>query len=106
MKKQWRCHLNVHAIWDLWKQKKQLWCFDGSHCLWIDVLCHGIWQKQELAMYQNRITLFQKDRQFYNYEDAVQMRQRNEEMKEPFSYVIWEQKYTPVGKSGSGRTSR
>ena len=30
-----------------------------------------------------------KDRQFYTYEDAVQMRQRNEEIKEPFSYVIW-----------------
>lgn len=49
----------------------------------------GIRQKQELSMYQNRITLFQKDRQFYTYEDAVQMRQRNEEIKEPFSYVIW-----------------
>lgn len=24
MKKQWRCHLNVHAIWRLWKQKKAI----------------------------------------------------------------------------------
>ena len=49
----------------------------------------GIRQKQELAMYQNRVTLFQRDRQFYTYEDAVQMRQRNNETKEPLSYVIW-----------------
>lgn len=90
MKKQWRCHLNVHAIWGLWKQKKAI-----VVVLIVLIACGltfyamGIRQKQELSMYQNRITLFQKDRQFYTYEDAVQMRQRNEEIKEPFSYVIW-----------------
>lgn len=40
-------------------------------------------------MYQSRVTLFQRDRQFYTYEDAKQMRQRNEEAEEPLSYAIW-----------------
>ena len=67
----------------------------------------GIRQKQELAMYQNRITLFQKDRQFYTYEDAVQMRQRNEEIKEPFSYVIWGTEGTHLLENQNlGRSSR
>ena len=87
MKKQWRCHLNVHAIWGLWKQKKAI-----VVVLIVLIACGltfyamGIRQKQELSMYQNRITLFQKDRQFYTYEDAVQMRQRNEELK---GYIWW-----------------
>lgn len=108
MKKQWRCHLNVHAIWDLWKQKKAI-----VVVLMVLIACGltfyamGIWQKQELAMYQNRITLFQKDRQFYNYEDVVQMRQRNEEIKEPFSYVIWGTEGTHLLENQDlGRTSR
>ena len=108
MKKQWRCHLNVHAIWDLWKQKKAI-----VVVVMVLIACGltfyamGIWQKQELAMYQNRITLFQKDRQFYNYEDVVQMRQRNEEIKEPFSYVIWGTEGTHLLENQDlGRTSR
>ena len=55
------------------------------------LICYtaAVRQKQELLLYQSRVTLFQRDRQFYTYEDAKQMRQRNEEAEEPLSYAIW-----------------
>lgn len=54
------------------------WCYDL-----------GIVQKQELKMYDNWITLIRTDGNAYSCSEAEQMRLRNQESEEPFSYVLW-----------------
>lgn len=49
----------------------------------------GIVQKQELKMYDNRITLIRTDGNAYSYPEAEQMRLSNQEADTPFSYVLW-----------------
>lgn len=49
----------------------------------------GIAQKQELHMYDNRVTLVRGDGKAYSYLEAEQMRLRNQEAENPFSYVLW-----------------
>lgn len=90
MKKRGKHRLDVSTLWNAWEQKKTV-----SVIMTLLIVCGlvfyamGMRQKQELTMYQNRVTLFQRERQFYTYEDAEQMQQRNDEAEEPLSYAVW-----------------
>ncbi|MFR5701785.1 MAG: hypothetical protein ACLUD0_07880 [Eubacterium ramulus] len=47
--------------------------FDCSHCLRIDILCHGDTTETGIIHVSEPDYAVSKDRQFYTYEDAVQM---------------------------------
>jgi len=90
MNKRWNHFVKDRVLQNTWKKKKAVSVL-MVFLIACGLICYtaAVQQKQELLLYQSQVTLFQRDRQFYTYEDAVQMRQRNEEIKEPFSYVIW-----------------
>ena len=49
----------------------------------------GIVQRQELKIYDNRVTLIRTDGNAYSCPEAEQMRLRNQEAEVPFSYALW-----------------
>lgn len=49
----------------------------------------GMVQKQELKIYDDRITLIRTDGNACSYSEAEQMRVCNQEAEVPFSYVLW-----------------
>ena len=49
----------------------------------------GVVQKQELSVYDNRITLIRRDGKACSYLDAEQMRLRSQDAEEPFAYALW-----------------
>ena len=49
----------------------------------------GMTRQRELERYDNRITLIRSDGNAYSCMEAEQMRIRNQEAEDPFSYVLW-----------------
>ena len=90
MNKRWNHFVKDRVLQNTWKKKKAVSVL-MVFLIACGLICYtaAVQQKQELLLYQSRVTLFQRDRQFYTYEDAKQMRQRNEEAEEPLSYAIW-----------------
>lgn len=90
MNKRWNHFVKDRVLQNTWKKKKAVSVL-MVFLIACGLICYtaAVQQKQELLLYQSQVTLFQRDRQFYTYEDAKQMRQRNEEAEEPLSYAIW-----------------
>ena len=90
MNKRWNHFVKDRVLQNTWKKKKAVSVL-MVFLIACGLICYtaAVQQKQELLLYQSQVTLFQRERQFYTYEDAKQMRQRNEEAEEPHSYAIW-----------------
>lgn len=90
MNKRWNHFVKDRVLQNTWKKKKAVSVL-MVFLIACGLICYtaAVQQKQELLLYQSQVTLFQRNRQFYTYEDAKQMRQRNEEAEEPLSYAIW-----------------